>query len=609
MNKNIFFKNLKLLALALVAVTLIAGPSFAQTQLVAMPFEETLPDGATVEMWGFAADTGQDCPATPLPDWDVGPEIADHAAGTDLTIDLRNCLAESVSIVIPGQNALGATPVPFVDPEGRTRLRSFTDETAVGATVTYTWTNLKAGTYLYQSGTHPAKQVQMGLYGALVVDDGSYPGVAYDNEVTLLYSEIDLELHAPASGASPFNYKPEYFLINGAPYSAAQLPLPAGSVTEDLLIRFLNAGLKPHTPTILGGYLEVMAEDGNPYPYPRTQYSALLAPGKTLDAIWRPTTAGNHPVYDRALYLTSAGAPDGGMLAYLAVTDVAGVPVANAGPDQTAVAVGTTVTLDGNASSDPELDPLTYLWSFASLPMGSVAALSDPTAVAPTFVADPAGTYALDLVVNDGTSDSAPDSVLIFTNLPPVADAGPAQSVTIGDTVTLDGIGSSDPDLDTLTYLWSLTSKPIDSLAALSDPTDVGPTFVADVAGDYVVQLVVNDGALDSDPDTVTITAGVAVNVPPVAVDDAATTDRNVPVTIDLVFNDTDEDGTIDPTTVVVANTTATRGGEVVNHLNGTVTFTPKKNFRGTDTFTYTVQDDGGATSNVATVRVNVVRP
>jgi FtsP/CotA-like multicopper oxidase with cupredoxin domain len=312
------------LALALVAFALVASSSLAQTQqLVAMPFQETLPDAVTVEMWGFVTDTGQPCPVTPLLDWDVGPELALAAGGT-LTIELRNCLAEAVSIVIPGQNAVGGMPVRFLDPEGRRRVRSYTDETGVGVIGIYTWTGLKAGTYLYQSGTHPAKQVPMGLYGALVVDDGSYPGVPFDNEVTLLYSEIDPALHAPATGATPLNYKPEYFLVNGAPYSASQVPLPAGAVDEDLLIRFLNAGLKPHTPTILGGYLEVMAEDGNPYPYSRQQYSVLLPPAKTIDAIWRPTVAGDHAVYDRALYLTSGGAPGGGMLAYLDVAPPAG---------------------------------------------------------------------------------------------------------------------------------------------------------------------------------------------------------------------------------------------------------------------------------------------
>ena len=87
-------------------------------------------------------------------------------------------------------------------------------------------------------------------------------------------------------------------------------------------------------------------------------------------------------------------------------------PVANAGPDQT-VFVTQAVTLDGSASSDIEGDPLTYQWSFVSRPGGSTAALSSPTAVNPSFTADKAGTYTVQLIVNDGTLDSAPDTVNI----------------------------------------------------------------------------------------------------------------------------------------------------------------------------------------------------
>ena len=87
-------------------------------------------------------------------------------------------------------------------------------------------------------------------------------------------------------------------------------------------------------------------------------------------------------------------------------------PVANAGPDQT-VFVTQVVTLDGSASSDIDGDPLTYQWSFVSRPEGSTAALSSPTAVNPSFTADKAGTYTVQLIVNDGTFDSAPDTVNI----------------------------------------------------------------------------------------------------------------------------------------------------------------------------------------------------
>jgi hypothetical protein len=181
-------------------------------------------------------------------------------------------------------------------------------------------------------------------------------------------------------------------------------------------------------------------------------------------------------------------------------------PVADAGPDQTAF-VTDTVTLDGSASSDVDGDSLTFNWSLSSVPSGSGATLSDATAVGPTFVIDLPGTYVVQLIVNDGTVDSVADTVSISTsNSAPVADAGPDQTVSPG-LVNLDGSGSSDVDGDALTYSWSFTTVPATSVAALSDPAAESPTFVADVLGDYVLQLIVNDGLLDSSPVTVNIRA------------------------------------------------------------------------------------------------------
>ena len=181
---------------------------------------------------------------------------------------------------------------------------------------------------------------------------------------------------------------------------------------------------------------------------------------------------------------------------------------ASAGEDQT-VATGGTVQLDGSSSSDPENDTLTYTWTLL-IPDGSGAALSDATAVNPTFVADEDGEYVATLVVNDGTSDSDPDSVDIEAeaepNVPPTADAGEDQTVATGDTVQVDGSGSSDPEIDALIYSWTL-SAPDGSSAALSDATSVNPTFVADVDGEYLATLVVNDGTSDGDPDSVDIEA------------------------------------------------------------------------------------------------------
>ena len=87
-------------------------------------------------------------------------------------------------------------------------------------------------------------------------------------------------------------------------------------------------------------------------------------------------------------------------------------PQADAGPDQT-VAVGATVTLLGNGSSDADGDPLTFAWELLVRPPGSQAALSNPTSVNPTFVVDRPGSYMAQLTVNDGDLDSLPATVTI----------------------------------------------------------------------------------------------------------------------------------------------------------------------------------------------------
>jgi hypothetical protein len=90
----------------------------------------------------------------------------------------------------------------------------------------------------------------------------------------------------------------------------------------------------------------------------------------------------------------------------------------------------------------------------------------------------------------------------IGTNTKPVANAGPDQTIFVDNTANLDGSGSSDADGDTLTYQWSLTSVPAGSAATLSNSTTASPSFIADLHGTYVAQLIVNDNIVDSDPDT-----------------------------------------------------------------------------------------------------------
>lgn len=606
---KIHFKKLARLASVFAVAAAISVPSFAaEVSLVADSSSVTMPDGVSIDMWGYFEDTGQACGAEPV--WSGGPQLYLPAGDTTLTIHLRNCLPVETSVVITGQMLPGA---PVIFPAGgpyQGRIRSFAPETAAnGGTGDYTFNNLKHGTYLYKSGTHQALQVQMGLYGALIADAGpneAYPGVSYDSDAVMLYSEIDPDLHAPPTTARPLNYKPKYFLVNGTPFVAGRT-MEIGAVQQRTLLRLLNAGLKDHTAALNSGHLTVVAEDGNAYPYPLQLTSLDLVAGKTMDAVLVAQEGENYVLYDRALHLTTNGTTRGGLMMPL-VAAVSGGPIANAGADQTGAAVGELIQLDGSASTGA----VNYAWTIDALPLGSLATLSDPSLPNPTFTVDQSGTYAFQLIVNDGTTDSSPDLVqVVAVNMPPLADAGPDQTVSVGSPVVLDGSLSSDPDNypAPLVYSWTL-GVPLGSSATLSGETTVTPGFTADIAGVYVATLSVDDGeVISSDSVAVTVESAGPVNAAPVAYDDVATTTRNTSVSIPVLANDSDADGndTIDIASILIT-TNPTQGGTAVANADGTVTFSPRRGFRGTDVFTYQVSDLQGASSNEATVRVNVVK-
>ncbi len=322
MNHKMKRKLPEVIIVGLMALAVMAGPAFGVTyNLRAEQTIKAMPDGAVIPMWGFAFES--DTPTIPGPLLTV-PE------GEGLTINLTNNLTEPVSIIIPGQ--MGDSPQVVRNPDGR--IRSFTHETPAGGSSSYSWGNIKPGTYLYHSGTHPAVQVQMGLYGAVTknaVDANAdpaeaYTGITYEQEAVIIYSEIDPALHTAVDGGtygtpaypSTIDYEPKYFLVNGEAgdaTTAVVTPAPG----DDVLIRFLNAGLKDHAPEILGSHLSVIAEDGNLYPYPREQYSLLLAAGKTLDALLLSPAEGDYPIFDRRLYRTNDASVQGAMYTKISV--------------------------------------------------------------------------------------------------------------------------------------------------------------------------------------------------------------------------------------------------------------------------------------------------
>lgn len=195
-------------------------------------------------------------------------------------------------------------------------------------------------------------------------------------------------------------------------------------------------------------------------------------------------------------------------------------PIADAGSNQ-AGEQSYEIALDGSASQDPDGDPLKYSWSFVSKPDGSTAALSDPSAIAPTFTPDKSGIYVLQLVLNDHFTDSDPVTVTI-------------------------------------------TATPVKSRIAIepnfSQPLSAGFTTLSfDVSN--IGRVAVSSGVIDlsvKDPDGALISVGSQAFSAPVG----QSTTVSVPVTIPslkfgnytLTYTQSDETRTGNPTTVNVPN-------------------------------------------------------
>jgi FtsP/CotA-like multicopper oxidase with cupredoxin domain len=356
-----FTKNALARTIALSLLTAsYSGATFAKDYyLCAKQGSETMSDGTVVPMWGFALDTTGFANNCADPIQVPGPRLSVPANDATLNIHVRNVdLSEPVSIVIPGQAmpTVGAAVTPVRRADGR--VQSFTYETTPGADGLYTWSNVKPGTFAYQSGTHPAVQIQMGLYGALTKNQVDVAGTSplaqaygpsseYLADQVVFYSEIDTVLHTQVANGtygtegfmtSTMEYNPQYFLANGVDSSTGEVDVGAPGATT--LIRFINMGLKTHIPTIHGGDFAVIAEDGYAYTSARNQYSVMLAAGQTKDVLFTPAQSASYAMFDRMLNLTNGSR----------------IVTASAG-ESTLTSPGSLVTILGtNSDADNTLD-------------------------------------------------------------------------------------------------------------------------------------------------------------------------------------------------------------------------------------------------------------
>jgi FtsP/CotA-like multicopper oxidase with cupredoxin domain len=282
-------------------------------------------DGNTIYMWSYAE--GMDDFQYP------GPVLCVNQGDT-VTVVLHNALPEPTSIIFPGQEDVLANDVPSQPQFDLTgNLTSLAPTAEIGGSITYSFVAKEPGTYLYESGTNAAIQVQMGLVGALIVRPSMGAGFAYnradtqfnpDTEYMLMLGEIDPIMHQAIERGEQFDmtqYVARYFTINGrtfpdtlAPNGASWLPnQPYGSLSRihpfndnpaspaynpyPALARYLGTGVDdyPFHPHAFNS--RVIARDGrlqegaNGEDITMELFSIPIGPGQTTDVTfsWRDT--------------------------------------------------------------------------------------------------------------------------------------------------------------------------------------------------------------------------------------------------------------------------------------------------------------------------------
>ncbi len=219
------------------------------------------------------------------------------------------------------------------------------------------------------------------------------------------------------------------------------------------------------------------------------------------------------------------------------------------------------------------------------------------------------GTFSLDgssTIMLDDRADGfvIADAIQLVSidNTAPIANAGGNLSVNVGTVVNLDGSASSDQEGNPLTFQWTFISKPAASQASLTGATTATPSFTADVAGNYVVGLIVNDGQLDSAQDQVLIEASVP-NGPPVL---GAIGDQTVDLgtTLTLTVSATDPDG---DTLQFSAQPLPLPEGATLNTMTGEFEFEPTTPQAGSIPLTFIVSD--GVTTDTESITITVPAP
>ncbi len=511
-----------------------------------------------------------------------------------------------------------STGPQFQPPDQGPRVRSFATEVGANGSATGLppWTSLKPGTYLIESGTHPSIQGPMGLYGVLRVIDASatnaaYPGVTYDADVPLLLSEIDavqnqaVELFAENVAGCPansgtcsgsisatgettlwvggptgcgathqcyppaVNYDPRYYLINGVAFnktnvSASSYAVPAAATTGNVLLRFVNAGLRMHVPAVVGLNLSLIAEDGNALPgIPKVQSEVFLPAGKTYDAMVHPPAASSaytpasYAVFDRQLSLSTNNQRDGGMVAYLQVNGgtVPAAITAVARPDSYQLVSGKTLTVSDPAKGVIANDTGVYGVTVTVPPTGSGSTLT--LNADGTFTYVPGAGVASDSFTYRANGAGGPTAVVTIAAATIETAAGitvnpDAYVSNVAKKIDIKGPGVLMNDLDAAGYPLIVDTSSVAPASGLTVNMNPDGSFIATTTGGpgnytFTYKAKNSQGTVSASAATVTVSFPAPSNLA-VTVQDgqshAAITDYRWIIEEDRTFR-------IDPTTQV----------------------------------------------------------
>jgi manganese oxidase len=290
----------------------VAGPTF---NLVAAPGYLSTPEGNSLYFWGYGTTAAQYS----------GPTMIVNQ-GDVVTVTLQNNLPVATSITFPGQSGVTATG-------GSTGL--LTKEAPAGSSVTYTFTASQPGTYMYQSGTQPDLQIEMGLVGALIVRPTEFneagaatrkaytdSASAFDHEYLFLLSDMDDKIHnaveQQVQQGQPVTVDMSkrfavYWFMNGRcgpdtllPVNYSSLPVqpydcfPLFHPGEKILMRVIGAGSDEHPLHHHGNHARMIAQDGRLLQSPggsgadlgNLEFTVPSTPGSTIDTMFSWTGAG-----------------------------------------------------------------------------------------------------------------------------------------------------------------------------------------------------------------------------------------------------------------------------------------------------------------------------